>query len=348
MIEYQKVRVFRDAVLRQAFQNFKPDSEYTSFEEEMDWLEPYAVFRAFKEANALKPWNEWPQDERDYPLDQEVDLTPFEEEIRYHKFLQFILFKQWKALKQYANEKGIQIMGDIPFYVGHDSADCWNARSNFLLTKDGEPRFIAGVPPDYFAVTGQRWGNPIYDWEYMKSDEFGFWLGRIGYSMELFDIIRLDHFRAFDTYWKIPASCPIAMEGEWIEAPGVNVFDKLLAAYPSIQIVAEDLGDLRPEVLELRDQFAFPGMHVLIFEFRTDTENRMNPHSILYTGTHDNQTIRALIAEQKPADRRHIYKWLNDHGYKGDTAVEKMLSFAMQSEPETVIVPAADWLGASS
>ncbi len=345
-IDYEKVRRYREAVLRNAFQAFQPDSRYQNFLKEQRWLESYVVYRAFKQANGLRAWDTWPKKQRNYPIDGDVDLAPYEEEIRYQKFLQYILYYQWADLKSYANSKGIRIMGDIPFYVGHDSADCWNARANFLLKKDGKPRFIAGVPPDYFAATGQRWGNPIYDWDYMKNDEFGFWMDRIGFSMKMFDIIRLDHFRAFDTYWKIPASCPTAMEGEWIEAPGISVFDHLLELYPNIRIVAEDLGDLRPEVLELRDRFNFPGMHVFQFEFSPDIENRMQPHSVLYTGTHDNEPLKVWYGKKTPAEKRRIRKWFADRGYKGADIFEKIQSFVLQSEPEIVIIPMSDLIKA--
>ena len=191
-IDYPKVRAYRERILREAFANFREDDDYHEFVSRSGWLEPYAVFRAFKQANDLRSWEEWPADMRDYPLKKNVDLAPYEEEIRYHRFLQYMVDKQWDALKAYVNKKGIEIMGDIPFYVGQDSADCWNGRPNFLLTKSGKPRFIAGVPPDYFSATGQRWGNPIYDWKYMEKDGFRFWTVRIGYSSQSVDIIRLD------------------------------------------------------------------------------------------------------------------------------------------------------------
>ena len=187
-------------------------------------------------------------------------------------------------------------MGDIPIYVGIDSLDVWSGQENFLLGADGKPTFIAGVPPDYFSATGQRWGNPIYDWAHMKEQDYRFWVDRIGYSNKLFDIIRIDHFRAFDTYWKIPADCPTAIDGEWIEAPGYEDIDTLQKEIPGLDLVAEDLGLLRPEVLMLKDHYHLKGMKILIFSIETggkyardtfhDVENM-----IFYTGTHDNDTI---------------------------------------------------------
>ena len=178
--------------------------------------------------------------------DARTDLAPeLETEVQYHMFLQYVFFSQWMKLKEKANAYDIQIMGDVPFYVGVDSVDVWASKDNFLLDTDGRPIFIAGVPPDYFSATGQRWGNPIYNWEYLKENNYQFWVDRIGYSSKLFDIIRIDHFRAFDTFWKIPASCPTAVEGEWIEAPGYEVIDTLKEKIPGVNLVAEDLGDLR-------------------------------------------------------------------------------------------------------
>ena len=343
-IDYQAVRNYREAVLRKAFAGFKEDRGYRTFVKNSPWLEPYAVFRAFKQANELRSWEEWPAAMRDYPLNKKVDLTPYEEEIRYHCFLQYILYKQWTALKKHINHLGLKVMGDIPFYVGQDSADCWNGRPNFLLGKNGKPRFIAGVPPDYFSETGQRWGNPIYDWKYMEEDNFGFWTERIGYCNKLFDIIRLDHFRAFDTYWKIPASCPTAQVGKWIEAPGYKFFDHLKQVYPKIDIVAEDLGDMRPEIYELRDHYRFPGMHILQFEFDVGSENRMNTNSILYTGTHDNATIRAWYSSLDANGKRKVRRWFDKRGYKGENIFEKILRFAMNAEPKITVIPVQDWL----
>ena len=212
-------------------------------------------------------------------------------------------------LKEKANAYDIQIMGDVPFYVGVDSVDVWAAKDNFLLDTDGRPIFVAGVPPDYFSATGQRWGNPIYDWEYLKEQNYQFWVDRIGYSSSLFDIIRIDHFRAFDTYWKIPADCPTAIDGEWIEAPGYEVIDTLQKEIPGLDLVAEDLGLLRPEVLMLKDHYHLKGMKILIFSIETggkyardtfhDVENM-----IFYTGTHDNDTIMQWYGNMSAAARK--------------------------------------------
>ena len=267
--------------------------------------------------------------------------------------LQYFFYTQWMQVKAQANQCGIQIMGDVPFYVGVDSVDVWSGKANFLLDKDGHPRFIAGVPPDYFSVTGQRWGNPIYDWDYMKETGYQFWVDRIGYSSRLFDIIRIDHFRAFDTYWKIPASCPTAVEGEWVEAPGYEVLDTLMEKLPGVNLVAEDLGDLRPEVLTLKEHYHLKGMKILIFSIETggkyaydsfqDVENM-----IAYTGTHDNDTLLEWYGKLTCASRRKVRRFLKKKGFSQGSIHDRLLGYILSSPAEYVILPAADFLGLGS
>ena len=344
-IDYPHIKAFRHEYLLNAFRHFEPDDEYRTWYKEQKWLRSYEIFMAFKELNGMRPWGEWPSKMRDYPLEKNLDLTPYEPLIHYQRFIQYMLYKQWSALKAYANDKGIRIMGDIPFYVGLDSADCWDNRANFLLTKKGKPRFIAGVPPDYFSAIGQRWGNPIYDWDYMEKDGFSFWLNRLGYMDKMFDIIRLDHFRAFDTYWKVPESCPTAIEGKWIEAPGYAFFDTLLKKYPDMEIVAEDLVDLREEVHVMRDHYQFPGMNVLMFSFTTDSENTTDRRCVVYTGTHDNETITAWYKKKKESEKRRIRNWFKKHGYTDRTMAEKFIRLALSCEARTAVIPMGDWIG---
>lgn len=344
-VDYQAVKEFRHTYLQKAFEQFVPTEDYKEWVHNQKWLKSYEVFMTFKEVNGQKPWIEWPVDMREYPDQKQVDLKVFDSTIRYHRFIQYILFRQWTQLKQYANDKGIQIMGDIPFYVGLDSADCWDNRPCFLLDKKGKPRFIAGVPPDYFSDIGQRWGNPIYDWDYLEKSHFAFWLNRLTYNRNLFDIIRLDHFRAFDTYWKIPESCPTAIEGEWIEAPSYQFFDLLFKKYPDINIVAEDLGDLRDEVHILRDHYNLRGMNVLQFLFTPESDNKVSVHSVSYTGTHDNETIAAWYQKKTASEKRRIKAWFKKHHYANDVLVDQFLRFALHCDSEIVVIPMADWLG---
>ncbi len=228
-VVYDKARAYKETFLREAFANFSENEDYKAFISQ-PWVKNYGIFRAFKSANENRCWNEWPDWQKNWPKDPQNLPPQLEAQARYHMFLQYIFFTQWQALKNYANAQGIKIMGDIPFYVGIDSMDVWASKENFLLDENGFPVFIAGVPPNYFSATGQRWGNPIYDWDYMKGHNYEFWIERIGYNNKLFDIIRIDHFRAFDTYWKIPAVCPTAMEGEWIEAPPSAYAEKPLSS----------------------------------------------------------------------------------------------------------------------
>lgn len=342
-IDYDEVRKYKESFVRKAFKKFVPDHNFSVFAYQ-DWIRNYAIYMTFKQLNQGKCWNEWDEKFRDQPITEDVDLKQYEDEILYQIFIQYELFLQWKNLKQYANDRGIEIMGDLPFYVGIDSADVWASRKNFLLDKDGKPTFIAGVPPDYFSATGQRWGNPIYDWEYMKKDNFSFWIERLSYTKRLFDQVRVDHFRAFDTYWKIKASCPTAMDGEWIEAPGYELFDELFKKEPDLRIVAEDLGDLRAQVLELRDHYSFCGMRVIQFSFDPKGMDEDKTHLLVYTGTHDNAPIYGWYREKSKSEQRAMRNYLWRHGYQKHSFVNDIIDYSLNSQADMVIIPMADWL----
>lgn len=345
-IDYQEVREYKEKYLREAFAEFVPDKKYQEFIAQ-DWVYLYGVFLTFKKCNEMKCWNQWPAEYKNWIQEREMDLTPYEEDIRYEMFLQYLFCRQWLQVKDYANKKGIQIMGDIPFYVGIDSLDVWTNQEEFLIDEDGHPIFIAGVPPDYFSADGQRWGNPIYNWEHMEKNGFAFWKNRYGYNSQLFDIIRIDHFRAFDTYWKIPESCPTAVDGEWVLAPGYALFDTLLKEYPDARIVAEDLGDMRPEVYELRDAYEFPGMKIIQFTFDPLEENNSfedRENMIVYTGTHDNETIKGWYKNQPLSVKRATRKVLKDQGYGEQSIVKNFLRFTMDNIADTGILPVQDIL----
>ena len=346
-IQYEEVRQYHDKYLRRAYQKFEKDEAYESFIKK-PWVKEYAIFKTFKVANNLRPWIEWDKDQKDYPINQTLDLSKYDDEVAYQMFLQFVLYQQWHALKKYANSLGIQMVGDIPFYVGLDSADVWAHRENFLLDQDGRPTFIAGVPPDYFSATGQRWGNPIYNWDFMKKDKFTFWIERMSYMGEMFDVVRVDHFRAFDTYWKIPADCPTAIEGEWIEAPGYELFDTLFKQYPNLTIIAEDLGDLRPEVLELRDHYKFRGMRIVQFTFDPEGMEEDKKHLLVYTGTHDNDTTYSWYCKQPASLRRKMRQYLWKHGYRKHSFVDDVIDYSLDSNADMVIIPMSDWIHAGS
>lgn len=342
-VNFQEIRKFREPYLRQAFHNFKPDHNYAVFAYQK-WAKNYAIFKAFKKANQNTIWNTWQDAFKNQPEENGVDLKPYEDEIFYQLFLQYEAFLQWKEVKQHANDAGIEIMGDIPFYVGLDSADVWSSKENFLLDKDGHPTFIAGVPPDYFSATGQRWGNPIYNWEYMEENQFDFWLERLSYTQRLFDIVRVDHFRAFDTYWKIPQSCPTAMEGEWKEAPGYALFDMVKEKNPELEIVAEDLGLLRDEVYALRDHFHFRGMRIIQFSWNSYGMEEDREHLIIYTGTHDNMPIATWYRTSNNNERRKMRNCLHQYGYTDDSFASNVIQYTLDSNADMAIIPMCDWL----
>lgn len=355
-VDYEGVRSWKEEYLRSAFLKFssnadaeQKDAGYQEFEKQK-WVQNYGVFQAFRKKNGGLCWNEWTEEERNWPENQYPLSDELEEEARYQIFVQYLFHHQWMKIKRTANDLGVRIMGDVPFYVGLDSADVWAGKDNFLLDTDGRPVFIAGVPPDYFSKTGQRWGNPIYDWEKLQKDDYKFWVERIGCSNQMFDLVRIDHFRAFDTFWKIPASCPTAIEGEWVEAPGYEVLDTLYEKLPGIQLVAEDLGLLRPEVLTLRDHYHLKGMKILVFSIDTNgkyaydrEEDREN--MIFYTGTHDNDTLRQWYEGLTCPARRKVRRFLARQGIRQGSVQDRLLAYIWKSCAEYVIVPMADILG---
>ncbi len=349
---YEEAEKEKDMYFHIAYATMKMDSEkeiaFAKFKDQERWARDYAVYSAFKKFHDLKSWTEWEKPYRDWPQTRDPRLLRWhQDEIDYAMFLQFLFYEQFYELKAYAKKQDVLLMGDIPFYVGLDSVDVWMNRDQFLLDKEGRPTYIAGVPPDYFSPTGQRWGNPIYAWDKMKKDHYAFWTDRLRHISRLFDIIRIDHFRAFDTYWKIPASCPTAIEGKWILGPSHDFFDNLKKTLPRLKIVAEDLGDLRPEVLKLRDDYKLPGMQVIQFHFDPDTDNTLiekTRNLVLYTGTHDNQTLFSWYLDLPFEKRAKTWQYLCEHGYKETTIDLKIIHYVLKSKADTVIFPAQDIL----
>ncbi len=348
-VDYEQVRAFREPYLREAFENFREDKDYLDFIQQ-PWVYLYGVFRALKAKNDNRCWNEWPEADKNWPIHRTPLDGDIEKEVRYHMFLQYMFYIQWKSLKTYANDKGIRIMGDIPFYVGIDSLDVWADRDSFLLDENGFPVFIAGVPPDYFSATGQRWGNPIYDWDHLKAEGYKFWTNRIGYNQQMFDIIRIDHFRAFDTFWKIPAQCPTAVEGEWIEAPGYEVLDTIIREIPDVHLVAEDLGMLRPQVHTLKNHYHLKGMKILVFsldasgKYVSDIEPE-NENMIIYTGTHDNDTVMEWYHKQSRAAQRKVRRFLKSKGIKEGSTAHRLMAYVLKSTPDIAVISMPDVLG---
>lgn len=348
-VNYVSVRENKAKILTKAFQNYLKDkvllNEVSEFTENTAWAYNYAVFLTLKKANNLQPWNEWKEEHKNWINDKKFDLAPYNEDIQYELFIQYIFFKQWYELKSYANDHGIEIVGDIPIYLGFDSLDVWENQDIFLLDEKQNPTFIAGVPPDYFSATGQRWGNPLYDWKKLEDTDFQFWVDRLRGNMSMYDVIRIDHFRAFDTYWKIPASCKTAIDGEWVEAPGYKLFDTIYKKLPDIKIISEDLGDLRPEVLELRDHYNLPGMNVFQFNYKVNSDNSLMAdakNTIVYTGTHDNDTLIGWYVGLSKYKRKQIKREFKANERNINN---KIIKEVLKYKANCIIFPVQDIIG---
>ncbi len=325
----------------------KEKREFADFVgEQRFWLENYALFEALHAENRCGWWG-WPEGLRDrHPQALAEARSRLAEEIEYFYFEQYLFFSQWLKLKSYANEHGIQLFGDMPIFVAHDSAEVWAKRENFLLTKQGEPTVVAGVPPDYFSDTGQRWGNPIYNWKAMEQDGFSFWIERIQTQLAMFDLVRIDHFRGFESYWEVPAKDDTAVNGRWIDAPGKALFERLHQVYGFLPLVAEDLGIITAGVDRLREQFGLPGMKVLQFAFNGDTNNpylpsQYRPNTVVYTGTHDNDTTLGWYLSLDDHSRNYVDEYL---GYSKEPMPWPMIRAALASRARLAMLPMQDIL----
>ncbi|MGL5677422.1 MAG: 4-alpha-glucanotransferase [Cellulosilyticaceae bacterium] len=303
-VDYATLFNVRYPVLRKAYENAKGkvDEAVQAFAiENKVWLKDYAMYMAIKEKMNLVSWQEW---DEDIKLREEVAMARYETEladdIHFWEFIQYEFYKQWNALKAYVNGLGMQIVGDIPIYVASDSSDAWANSKVFKLDADKKPTVVAGCPPDAFSATGQLWGNPIYDWDYLEETGYTWWITRMRESLKLYDIIRIDHFRGFEAFWEIPYGEETAVNGQWVKGPSIKLFDAIKGALGAINVVAEDLGFLTQEVFDFRDATGYPGMKVLQFAFDAREESDYIPHTyhkhcIVYTGTHDNDTIRGWM-----------------------------------------------------
>lgn len=341
--------------------HYYPDDYYAFTLTNESWLNDYAMYMALKTANRMKSWAEWP---REYRLRDAGALAEFaagqEEEIGFWKFLQYEFAVQWKKVKDYANEKGIKILGDIPIYVSADSVDAWVGGELFELDAQGGFARVAGCPPDYFSADGQLWGNPLYNWPYHKQTGYAWWVRRVRHALGIYDLLRIDHFRGFDTYWAIPAGSPTARTGKWENGPGMDLFRALEAALGKLPIIAEDLGDLVPSVRKLLADSTFPGMKVLQFAFGGG-DNEYLPHnhvknSVVYPGTHDNTTLTDWWVNAAPAKEKAnaaAYLHLTPckptakevAAVRTDAARTALLRAALGSVADRAIIPMADWLG---
>lgn len=365
-IDFGEVIKFKTRALRQAFDNFKASSDEKIKNEfgffaytRAAWLDDYALYRALKNANDGAAWSGWdePLKRREHEaLGRERECLS--DEIEAEKFYQFLFFKQWFALRHYANQRNVKIVGDIPIFVAYDSSDVWTNPEQFKLNADGSPRVVAGVPPDYFSKTGQLWGNPIYEWDRMRADDFAWWIKRFRATFELVDIVRLDHFRGFAACWEVPGADKTAERGNWTDALGRELLTAVKNALGDLPILAEDLGVITPDVEQLRDDFSLPGMRILQFAFGGDARNHDLPHnyipnSVVYTGTHDNDTTVGWFESQAGAgstrdesqikrEREFCLRYLNSDGQEIHW---DMIRAVFASVSRIAIVPLQDVLG---
>ncbi|MDD2924690.1 4-alpha-glucanotransferase [Rhodoferax sp.] len=322
-VDFTRVEPWRMARLREAFAGFVAQNQLGDQQALSDWalsqrswLEDYALFMALDQLHAPALWTQWPSAlARREPAALDEARRDMADELAFWQFVQWQFDTQWHALKAYAHTKEVLLVGDLPIFGAHHSADCWARPDLYQLDDDGMPTVVAGVPPDFFSVTGQRWGNPLYDWAAMQADGFAWWIGRIRRQLELADVIRIDHFRGFVDYWEIPADEPTAVNGSWRAGPGEALFAALTQALGDLPIIAEDLGIITPEVVALRERLGFPGMRVLQFAFAGDASHPFLPHNyesntVVYTGTHDNDTLRGWWAGCTPHERAFAQHYL--------------------------------------
>ncbi|MCX7984745.1 MAG: 4-alpha-glucanotransferase [Bacteroidetes bacterium] len=356
-VEFEKVFRYKQQLLRKAAHSFfySSSTQKHAFEEfcmrESYWLNDYALFQALNDEYGDCDWTQW-----DSALVQRVPHaiekanSDFNYQINCHKFVQWTFDRQFKKLKSYANKRGILLVGDIPIFVAHHCADVWTHQEYFYLDRDGLPTVVAGVPPDYFSKTGQRWGNPLYRWNILREQGYSWWIARFRRMLELFDIVRIDHFRGFESYWEIPVEEETAVNGQWRQGPGKEFFEVLQRSVGTLPIIAEDLGIVTPEVHTLRETFGFPGMRVLQFAFTGGVDNEYLPHryernTVVYTGTHDNDTTRGWYEKATEHERDFVRRYCQTSGQEIHW---DLIRLALQSVADIVIIPFQDVLGLGS
>lgn len=353
-IDYEKIYLSRFKALKLAYKRFDPAGEkkYRSFlSRNRYWLDDYALYMAVKNSFNDVSLAEWDDDIR---LRRKAAMAEYkkkyEDEIGFYKFIQYEFDKQWMALKAYANKNGIEIIGDIPIYVAYDSADTWASPELFQLDENRMPAAVAGTPPDAFSKTGQLWGNPLYEWKKHKETGFAWWIKRISHCMRLYDVVRIDHFRAFDEYYSVPYGDKTAVNGKWVKGPGIALFRAVKKELGDINVIAEDLGFITPSVIKLVKDTGFPSMKVLQFAFDSREDSDYLPHNyvkncVVYTGTHDNYTMLGWYDSISKKDRKYADDYLNNAGHTGKELVWDYIRLAIASCADTCIIPMQDYLG---
>lgn len=354
-VDFDKVKEWKYPILKQAFSNFsgevfeKLQHDYSHFLNEHGWwLNDYALFMSAKQHFGDDIiWSDW-DDELKFRNESALHKLgeELENEVNYQKFLQFLFFTQWHSLKRYANEHNVEIVGDVPLYVSGDSSDVWTNTDVFLLDEKLKPTKVGGVPPDYFSETGQLWGNPVFDWNRLKEREYDWWMARLHFNLNMFNQVRIDHFRGLESYWSIPADEETAINGKWIPANGHEMLSLIKSQIGELPFIAEDLGIITPEVDRLREDFDLPGMKVLQFAFTTDATNRDLPHNysdkfVVYTGTHDNDTTLGWLQAVNGDEKKFVEQYISGHDKK---ALNQVVEMAISSVAKIAIIPIQDIL----
>ena len=353
-VDFEKVEHWKSPLLAQSFNRFKTGYferfkyEYWEFlDEHAWWLNNHALFMAARQHFKAITWNKWPRGIkfREKETLQELSDT-LSEEIEFQKYLQFLFFRQWHRLKAYANQKQIEVIGDVPLYISGESSDIWANTDIFLLDDKLEPTVVGGVPPDYFSETGQLWGNPVFNWSRLEEREYDWWLARLHFNLRMFDRVRIDHFRGLESFWAIPAKEKTAINGTWVPAHGHKLLNRLKGHLGELLFIAEDLGIITPEVDKLREDFDLPGMKVLQFAFTNDAANKDLPHNygqnfVVYTGTHDNDTTLGWLQSVKGEEKEMLEKYT---GVPVGQQLGKIVEMAMASVADTAILPMQDVL----
>ena len=362
-VDFDAVTVLKAGSLRLAYNGFKAQDDDPKFEEfiaaNSGWLDDFVFYQALKDVHAGHPWYQWEPElvERE-PAAMAAWRDRLTEGIRYHEFVQYAFEVQWQELRAACQRQGVMLIGDLPIFVAHDSADVWANPELFYLDKGGQPLIVAGVPPDYFSETGQLWGNPLYRWDAHAADDYAWWATRLRFLLGRVDIIRIDHFRGFEAYWEIPASSPTAAAGKWVLGPGSKFFDAMRRRLGNLPLIAEDLGVITPGVEALRDEFSLPGMRVLQFAFGSESGAdkhlpcRFLPHCVAYTGTHDNDTTKGWFTstdvattqswEEIQAERAYARRYIDTDGREIHW---DMIRLAFSSVADTAVIPLQDILG---
>jgi 4-alpha-glucanotransferase len=357
-VAFSRVVRFKQRLLERVCERFGTEgdtADYERFCHKADWLDDFALYMALRSHYHSRIWPEWPRSLRERrPKALQAARQTFKDPIRNQKILQYLFFQQWFTLKRYCNRRQIRLIGDMPIYVPLDSADVWAHPQCFKLTRSGRPTAVSGVPPDYFSATGQLWGHPVYDWKRLQEKKYGWWVDRMQHHLKLYDLTRIDHFRGLVAYWEVPARAKTAVNGRWVPVPAEEFLDRLVKRFGRLPVIAEDLGTITADVREVINHYGFPGMRVLLFAFGGDFPNgsflphRHVPNCVVYTGTHDNNTIRGWFEkEADPKTKTNLFRYLGR-----EVPVEELhwelIRMAMMSTAETVIVPLQDVLGLGS